>query len=356
MRVRRPLTSLSRWRLQSAPPQRFEPELRPTLRRVALALPEGFNPRTRALAQQWRREAGTNDAAIVQRALDWIRSDFAYTLDTPLLGRHAVDEFLFDAAGRLLRALQLVLRGADARGGHPRARGHRLRRRLPQPASAVTGSCVAWMRTPGPRSGSTDRGWVRVDPTAAVAPERIYDTLEDRAGIGGGLFGDIRGMAPMLDVTRLAAPRLERLRAGLRCQPPAPAASGRWAWARWTVRAWRRCCSRVAALALLWMAWLSRRGERERDPVLRAWHALGRRYQRLGLAREPWEPSRRWAARVALQRPDLAGELNALSQRFSDWRYAPATAQRDGARELARQLRAHRPAALAPHRPTGDRR
>ena len=37
------------------------------------------------------------------------------------------------------------------------------------------------------------RGWVRVDPTAAVAPERIYDTLEDRAAQAGfgalGQFG-----------------------------------------------------------------------------------------------------------------------------------------------------------------------
>src|SRR5690606_31259446 len=66
---------------------------------AALRLPAGFNPRAVALARQWRSEAGTGpgaDAAIVDRALDWIRADFGYTLTTPLLGRHAVDEFLFD--------------------------------------------------------------------------------------------------------------------------------------------------------------------------------------------------------------------------------------------------------------------
>ena len=47
----------------------------------------------------------------------------------------------------------------------------------------------------------------------------------------------------------------------------------------------------AAGLALLWMAWLSARGPREADPVLRAWHRLGRRYARLGLAREPHEPA-----------------------------------------------------------------
>ena len=60
-----------------------------------LQLPAGFNPRTVALARQWRQDAGDDDAAIVRRALDWIRRDFAYTLASSLAGRNAVDQFLF---------------------------------------------------------------------------------------------------------------------------------------------------------------------------------------------------------------------------------------------------------------------
>src|SRR5690606_6486048 len=97
--TRRPLTSVTRWRMTSAAPTTFEPELRPLLHSAALRLPDGFNPRTHALAQQWRAEAGEGaaaDAAIVNRALSWIRAEFGYTLSTPLPGRHAVDEFLFE--------------------------------------------------------------------------------------------------------------------------------------------------------------------------------------------------------------------------------------------------------------------
>ncbi|WP_340819438.1 hypothetical protein, partial [Acinetobacter schindleri] len=36
----------------------------------------------------------------------------------------------------------------------------------------------------------------------------------------------------------------------------------------------------VAALALGWMLWRVARSERERDPLLRAWRALDRRYAR----------------------------------------------------------------------------
>ena len=58
MHVPRPLASLTRWRMQSSPPRTYESELHPLLRRAALDLPQGYNPRTHALARQWRAAAG----------------------------------------------------------------------------------------------------------------------------------------------------------------------------------------------------------------------------------------------------------------------------------------------------------
>jgi len=88
------------------------------------------------------------------------------------------------------------------------------------------------------------------------------------------------------------------------------------------------------------------REARERDPVLRAWHALGRRYRRLGLGREMHEPAGDWARRVTTARPQDA-DLNALSQRFAEWRYAlrhdPGARARVVLRGLVRDLRAFRP-------------
>jgi hypothetical protein len=87
--------------------------------------------------------------------------------------------------------------------------------------------------------------------------------------------------------------------------------------------------------------------------VLRAWHRLGKRYRRLGLAREPHEAAGSWAERVSKERPDLTAELKKLSDRFENWRYAECLSGRRGTREshdLIRALRAHRP------RPHGERR
>jgi len=347
--ARRPLSSLTRWRMQSAPPRRYEPELKIVLRGFALDLPEGYNPRTLALARKWRRDAGRNDALIVQRALDWVQRDFTYTLDTPLLGRNAVDEFLFDyQAGfceHFSSAFVVLMRGAGiparvvtgyAGGYHNRIGDYWLVRRSDAHAWAEV-----WLR---------GRGWVRIDPTAAVAPERIYDTLADRAPGAGGLLG--ANVTPLLDVgdwlrrgwndfvlgfnsarqQRLLRPfgidKVDGLHLAL-------------------------LFSITAGLALLWMVWLSTRGQRETDPVLRAWHRLSARYLRLGLAREPHEAAGDWAERVSKARPDLAPALQKLSDRFKNWRYAeyePARHSTRESRELVKALRAHKP------RSPGERR
>jgi transglutaminase-like putative cysteine protease len=337
--VPRPLSALTRWRMQSAPPRRFEPELKHTLRQLALQLPPGYNPRTLALARQWRREAGNDDAAIAQRALRMIRSDFAYTLATPLLGRNSVDEFLFDYkegyCEHFSSAFVVLMRAAGI------------------PARVVTGYVGGYRNPIGGywqvrRSDAhawaevwlAGRGWVRFDPTAAVAPERIYDTLGDRAPAGGGILDALPGFVPMRNagdwlrrgwndlVLGFDATRQQRL---LQSLGVPDIGSGRLV-ALFVL---------AASLALLWMIWLTARAERERDPVLRAWHRLGARYARIGLGREPHEPAGPWAARVLAVRPQSAA-LTALSARFTEWRYAHL----DGGhppRELVRDLRSHLP-------------
>lgn len=341
----RPLTSLTRWRMQSAPPVAYETELRPALRRIALALPQGFNPRTQALARQWRAAAGADDTAIVRRALDWITREFAYTLTTPLPGRHAVDEFLFDQQAGFCEhyssAFVVLMRSAGI------------------PARVVTGYVGGYRNPLGDywlvrRSDAhawaevwlEGRGWVRVDPTAAVAPERIYDTIDDRrpGADAGGLFGDLfdntGGLFDYTDWLRRGwndlvlgfdAERQQRMLRPLGIDRLDGVALG-------------LLFSLAALLALLWMAWSSGRGERQPDPVLRAWHALDRRYRRLGLGRGPAESALHWAERVSQARPQDADALRGLSQRFSDWRYAGAhTGTANAQRSLIRALRAHRP-------------
>lgn len=332
----RPLSALTRWRMRSTAPATFEPQLKVLLRQAALRLPEGYNPRTVALARQWRDEAGADDEAIVRRALNWVRADFAYTLDTPLLGRHSVDEFLFDQRAGFCEhfssAFVVLMRasGIPARvvtgyvGGYRNPLGdYWVVRRM---------DAHAWAEVWLPQ-----RGWVRVDPTAAVAPERIYDTLENRAA---GNFGGLRQVLDAGDWLRRGwndwvlgfdAARQQRILRPLGID-------------RLDAGDLIALFAALAGLAMGWMVWLIAHSERERDPLLRAWRRLGARYARFGLQREPHEPALAWAERVSRRRPQEAGALYALAQRFAGSRYAVADAE--SRRELIRALRTYRPASF----------
>ena len=349
----RPLTTLTRWRMRSAPPARFQPKLGNVLRQAALELPAGFNPRTMAMGRQWRADAGVSspaaDMAIAQRALRMFGASFGYTLETPLPGRNAVDEFLFDTrAGfceHFASAFVVLMRSAGV------------------PARVVTGYAGGYRNPIGGywlvRNSDAhawaeiwlrDRGWVRMDPTAAVAPERIYDTLADRAP-GANALGGLGGITPMLDVgdwlrrgwndfvLGFDAARQRRMLRPLGLDDLAPS--------RLVL-----LFGAAALLALAWMAWFSARAGREADPVLRAWHRLGQRYARAGLGRAVHEPAGDWVARISPNLSDGGTALRPLILRFDNWRYAPHQGGRLAASALVRALRRHRPDRPASRRST----
>ena len=335
-----PLNNVSRWRMRSAPAAAAEPELHPILRDRALRLPVGFNPRTLALGRQWRREAGRDaggvaDARIADRVLAWIGREFAYTLDVPLAGRNEVDDFLFDRkqgyCEHFSSAFVVLMRaaGVPARVVTGYAGGYR------NPIGGywlvLNSDAHAWAEIWLP-----NRGWVRVDPTAAVAPERVYDTLADRQP---GLIGGFDGLVPAFNAADWLRRGWNDFVLGFNAQRQQdllkPFGVGKLGTQHLIL-----LFAALAGLALAWMGWLIARGERERDPLLRAWHRLDARYRRLGRGRAQHEPAQVWAARVAADRPSAGEHLASLSARFSDARYATAPGARE---QLIRDLARHRP-------------
>ncbi len=179
----RPITQLHDYAMASDPAFSDNSVLKLTMLRAALELPEGFNPRTAAMISEWRKEA-KSDSEIVQRTLQYFNhQQFHYTLNPPLLSRHTVDEFLFDTqegfCEHYASAFTVMMRmaGIPARvvtgyqGGYYNNIGSYV---LVRQSDAHAWSEV-WIR------GS---GWTRIDPTAAVAPERVQrgavESLEQR--------------------------------------------------------------------------------------------------------------------------------------------------------------------------------
>jgi transglutaminase-like putative cysteine protease len=315
-------------------------------------LPPGLNPRTQTLAAQLRAQyppAPGADAALVNALLSrFRREDYRYTLEPPPLGEHAVDDFLFEtragycehyasATAVLLRALDIPARIVTGyQGGELNPTDGQFTVRQSDAHAWVE----AWLQ---------GRGWVRIDPTAAVAPSRVERGATRAAREAGLLPG--AGLV-------VGADWLRHLRFGFE--------AAQNTWNQWVLsysaerqRAlvrrlgldpdWHGLALAFAlAVAALMagaggLAWW--RARRSADPLALAWEGLRERVAGAGVDAPPWigphelaRRSRRSLAEAdALHAQRLAAELEAL-------RYAPVPA--DAAprvRALRRAVRHFRP-------------
>ncbi|MGS2722346.1 transglutaminase family protein [Porticoccus sp. GXU_MW_L64] len=144
-------------------------------RRKVLEIPEGYNPGARQRALQWRTETVTEESYI-QRVLQWFNREFTYTLEPPQLGTHSVDEFLWQTQRGFCEHFASSFVFLMRAGGIPArvVTGYQGAERHPDGYLLVHQyNAHAWAEVWLP-----NKGWVRVDPTAAVAPERIEQGAE----------------------------------------------------------------------------------------------------------------------------------------------------------------------------------
>ena len=143
---------------------------------MSLQIHDNENPRTIKLAQSWQNMQPVDK---VNRALQRYRAQpFIYTLNPPILGKDAVDDFLFNTKKGfcehyatsfvyLMRAAGVPARIVTGyQGGELNPNGNYLIVRQ----SDAHAWAEVWLET---------RGWVRVDPTAAVSPERIEQGISE---------------------------------------------------------------------------------------------------------------------------------------------------------------------------------
>ncbi len=178
------------YNVESYPQYESEPVLSSRARRWYVMLPGGHNPETAELASRMRAQADS-DRAYITAVLDRFREEeFFYTLNPPALGRDPVDAFLFDTrrgfCEHYASAFAVLMRAADIptrvvlgfQGGELNPLGEYM---IVRQSDAHAWNEV-WLE---------GQGWRRVDPTAAVAPERIElgvaDSIFDGIGASWGL-------------------------------------------------------------------------------------------------------------------------------------------------------------------------
>ena len=189
-----PVTQQLRYNVSQFSSMRIDPILSDNSRRQNLALPNKGNPKTRALAQQLFAQSGSDPVRYMAAIERWInRTEFRYTLSPPRLNDNRIDEFLFETKAGfcehyassftfMMRAAGIPARVvAGYQGGEP-SRGGDVWEVRQKDAHAWT---EVWIE---------GQGWVRVDPTAFVAPERVEQGMDALTqSQGAAMFGDGAG-------------------------------------------------------------------------------------------------------------------------------------------------------------------
>ncbi len=312
------------YRLASGTRYNVDSEASERYRQHLLSLPQASNPQTREMVLSWKAQDDAPQAIIATALQHFADQPFHYTLRPPLLmNQHSIDQFVFEtrrgfcehyasAFTFMMRAAGIPARVVTGYQGAERNGDYYIVRQ-----SDAHAWSEVWL---------DGRGWVRIDPTAAVAPERV------ELGLGGALPAG----EPIPGLARLSRGTLVQLQL-------------RWdqvnaAWNRWVLAygpelqqnlmaalGMSGLRALLIALTVLTLSSLlivnllvarAHQSELERDPVQRIWRRFLGKLKRAGLAPQPSEGPIDLSQRIARQAPKLAGDAERISQLYVRLRYA----------------------------------
>lgn len=309
----------------------LETQLEDFRRDIETRLPTGFNPNAMRFAREQRRAVRTDEQYVTAVLRHFNEQPFVYTIKPPKLGKHSVDEFLFSTrrgfCEHYASSFVFLMRAAGI------------------PARVVVGylggevnpfedyllvhefDAHAWAEVWYP-----NRGWTRVDPTAAVAPERVESSVNT-------ILGDElveNSTLPFVNLRELAALRWARLRWD----------SVNYSWTKWVlnydtelqmqvledwlgeVSAWRVILfvlvSGGAVMLLVALGLLRQKVKHRLHPIDRTYLRHTAAMKKLGLERQPGEGVSSFAQRVAEQHPELADAARRVAHVYTNVRYNSA--------------------------------
>ncbi|MFW2374870.1 MAG: transglutaminase TgpA family protein [Gammaproteobacteria bacterium] len=177
LRAKDNISSLHQYRLQSYIDYRIEKDLSIWEKSAGLKLPEQHNPRTLELGRRWRQQLGEPEAIIQHALQEFNQQDFRYSLTPPLTpGKHPVDQFLFETrkgfCEHYASSFTTLMRAAGIPArviiGYQGGTKNPLNDYFSVRQSDAHAWSEVWLK---------DKGWIRIDPTAAIAPNRIERNL-----------------------------------------------------------------------------------------------------------------------------------------------------------------------------------
>ena len=320
----------------------------PFMRQHNLALPAASNPRARVLAANLFAQS-SDSMDFVLKALEHFHQEaFFYTLNPPELPENDIDAFLFDSrrgfcshyAGALTFMARSVGIPARVVAGYQGGEWNESEKYLTVRQFDAHAWVEVWIE---------NKGWARVDPTAAVAPERIESGLEaalseEQSFLSGNPLSPhrFRGIS-WLNELRMELDAMNYL------------------WHRWVLSydknrqksvlgnlldsasykdmlTW--LAGGVVALFLIMGILLSwRQPRRSVSPLLKQWLKLQQAALPLDLVQTPGDTGRRWLGRLAQELPDLQPALMALADRMDAVLYLQTDGSEADMTELIQEMK-----------------
>ncbi len=308
-------------------------------RQRGLQLPSNITARMRSLVDEWQNTGKTN-AEVVNLALRHFReNEYYYTFFPPPLENNPVDEFLFETRRGFCEhyatsfATLMRIAGIPARivigyqGGEINPMGDYLIVRQSDAHAWVE----VWLE---------GNGWVRIDPTAAVAPERIERSFQFNLAAGSNAIGTPVNFNVQPGLFRRFA---QQIRWGIDAINSS--------WHRWVLgyskdqqshlmnllglgflKGHRLVIgmvmfSGIVVLITGFLIW--RRGRKRPDPVQRDYLRFCAKFRRKGLRRSSLEGPRDFGARAAARWPRQRDTIDRIIQLYIDLRYGNTAGDRE---------------------------
>ena len=309
-----------------------------------LELPPGFNPKTLQMAAKWHTDEAGDAPKLIARALAHFRNQpFRYTMRPPLLGANSVDDFFFKTqAGYcehyaqafvvLMRALDIpsrVVSGYQGAELNPVDNYYIVRQ---SDAHAWT---EVWLE---------NQGWVRVDPTRSIAPERVEKNTRQAS-------------AQDDDEQSAASSPLARLKFGLDAMANS--------WNQWVLSYdntkqknlfrklglnfddWHDVAMAVAAILLLVIgacALLTLHPKTPKDPLEKVYAEFSERLAGAGLSKQAHETGQRYFQRIErLLDPADAKVAKQFTRAYYQWRYGTEQPSPEDVRHLRAIIASFKP-------------
>ena len=343
-----PLEDKYRYNVSSWPEALLETELSDWRRKTELRLPAQDNPQTRQLAQELRRGVAS-DGDFVKAVLNKFNTEpYVYTLQPDALpGEHPMDQFLFRTRRGFCEHYAYAFVVMMRAGGVPArvVAGYQGGEVNPVNKTVIVHQfdAHAWAEV-----WLAGQGWVRVDPTAAVSPERIEWGLE-QALAGEGSFLENLPLSP-LRYRSIAWVNLLRLRYDALT----------YRWQTWVASfnsdqqfqllqdVFGDISARKFAAVLLgsWalvlipvaISLLRKRDTHQLSPIDKQYLIFCHRLAAVGIDREPGETPHQLSNRARQAMPALASPVDRITLLYTDLAYREKAASRELETDLLRQF------------------